>query len=195
MEKKRLIYGQGPAFVFYPDDEFFKETGDLFKSNGKPIYSKEIPYPGKTIWEILQKIYKHFVEGKKADVVNSNKDKIKKSLSFKNPENRVLWQPINQALMARRFWYYGMSHGAFNSLSQVPEISTPARGDSFSSGFYHWGGYGGSGATSGFIFGTYYNTARDVLREDLKIDDAEARKRIENAIRGQNRRICRRRKT
>jgi len=186
---------RGTVLAYYPNDDFFEsmyEIGERVKGRVSDLITaqRSDSYSGKAVDTIIKQMYEGFVKGKKSGQVEENKRVIKKSLSYKDKENPVLWQPINQALMARTFWIW--SHGAFSSLSQVPEITKPFDTGNYGSGLYHWGGYklGDRYAkANGFIFNTKYETAQEVLKDNENITEAEARQRIEKAIKGQSRRI------
>jgi len=182
--KESVDSQRGTLFAYYPSDDFVKKYPLFFMP-------RKNDYPGIVVKQAINAVHSVYVKGKTQAQVNANKDIIKQSLSYIDEKNPVLWQPINQAMMARTFWSW--SHGTYESLSQVPEITKPFATGNYSSGLYHWGGYRNSNGTfakaSGFIFQTKYETARAVLVADLKINFDEARERIEKAIKGESRRI------
>lgn len=190
-EEVELVPGR--VLAYYPNDDFFESMYEISEGvkgrvSGFLFPQRSNSYLGYMVSGLIQRMYDGFVKDKKSEQVEENKKVIKKSLSYKDKENPVLWQPINQAMMARTFWFW--SHGAFSSLSQVPEITKPFATGNNNSGLHHWGGYRNSDGTfaksNGFIFKTKYKTAEEVLMNNENITEAEARQRIEKAIRGQN---------
>lgn len=178
--KESVDSQRGALLAYYPSDDFIKKYPQFFMP-------RKNDYPGRMVRQAINAVHSVYVNDKTEVQINANKDTIKQSLSYIDEKNPVLWQPINQAMMARTFWFW--SHGTYESLSQVPEITKPFATGNNNSGFYHWGGYkiGDNYAkTNGFIFKTKYATARDVLVNKLRISPDDAKERIEKAIRGQS---------